>query len=91
MSLISDIEQQINQQWQDEHIFQRSLEQNQHLPAYVFYDGPPFATGNPHYGHILAGSLKDTLCRHAQFKGFSVNRQAGWDVYLLLIKKPISK
>ena len=91
MSLIPDIEQQINQQWQDEHIFQRSLEQNQHLPSYVFYDGPPFATGNPHYGHILAGSIKDTLCRHAQFKGFSVNRQAGWDCHGLPIEYEIEK
>lgn len=48
---------------------------------YTFYDGPPFATGLPHYGHILAGTIKDIVTRFAHQSGFHVERRFGWDCH----------
>lgn len=50
-------------------------------PRYSFYDGPPFATGLPHYGHILAGTIKDIVTRYAYQNGFHVERRFGWDCH----------
>ena len=51
------------------------------LNRYTFYDGPPFATGLPHYGHILAGTIKDIVTRFAHQNGFHVDRRFGWDCH----------
>jgi isoleucyl-tRNA synthetase len=51
------------------------------LNRYTFYDGPPFATGLPHYGHILAGTIKDVVTRWAHQSGFHVERRFGWDCH----------
>ena len=77
--------------WKESNIFQKSIEKNKDKEKFVFYDGPPFATGSPHYGHILAGAIKDSICRHAQMKGFSVERRAGWDCHGLPIEYEIEK
>lgn len=58
---------------------------------YTFYDGPPFATGLPHYGHILAGTIKDTVTRYAAMTGKHVNRRAGWDCHGLPVEYEIDK
>ena len=88
---ISQQESEICQEWTDKQIFRRTLEKNKDSEKFTFYDGPPFATGNPHYGHILAGSIKDTICRHAQFNGFDVERRAGWDTHGLPVEYEIEK
>ena len=54
-------EEEIVKFWNDNNIFQKSIDQNKDNQPFVFYDGPPFATGLPHYGHILAGYIKDTI------------------------------
>lgn len=50
-------------------------------PCYSFYDGPPFATGLPHYGHLLAGTIKDVVTRWAYQNGHYVERRFGWDTH----------
>lgn len=55
---------------------------------YTFYDGPPFATGLPHYGHILAGTIKDIVTRFAHQSGFHVDRRFGWDCHGLPVVSP---
>lgn len=60
-------------------------------PAFVFYDGPPFATGLPHFGHILAGTIKDIVTRYAHAAGFSVSRRFGWDCHGLPVEFEIDK
>ena len=88
---IDELENEIFQNWESKKIFHQTLEKNKDKPSFTFYDGPPFATGNPHYGHILAGSIKDTICRHAQFKGFNVERRAGFDCHGLPVEYEIEK
>lgn len=58
---------------------------------YTFYDGPPFATGLPHYGHILAGTIKDVVTRYAHQQGYHVERRFGWDCHGLPVEYEIDK
>jgi isoleucyl-tRNA synthetase len=65
--------------WNDISAFETSLKHSEGKPIYTFYDGPPFATGLPHYGHILAGTIKDVVTRYAHQTGHHVVRRFGWD------------
>jgi isoleucyl-tRNA synthetase len=60
-------------------------------PHFTFYDGPPFATGLPHYGHILAGTIKDIVTRWAHMSGFYVERRFGWDTHGLPVEFEVDK
>lgn len=77
--------------WQNEKIFEKSLEERKQAPSFTFYDGPPFATGLPHYGHILAGTIKDVVPRYKAMKGFHVPRRFGWDCHGLPVENEIEK
>ena len=77
--------------WNEEEIFSRSLKLSEGKPRYTFYDGPPFATGLPHYGHILAGTIKDIVTRWAHQSGFQVERRFGWDCHGLPVEYEIDK
>ena len=77
--------------WEENKIFQKSIDNNCNNKKFVFYDGPPFATGLPHYGHILAGLIKDTIGRWATIKGHYVPRRAGWDTHGLPIEHKVDK
>uniref|UniRef100_A0A8C0KL84 Isoleucine--tRNA ligase, cytoplasmic n=1 Tax=Canis lupus dingo TaxID=286419 RepID=A0A8C0KL84_CANLU len=74
-------EEKILQFWSEFNCFQECLTQSKHKPKFTFYDGPPFATGLPHYGHILAGTIKDIVTRYAHQSGFHVDRRFGWDCH----------
>jgi isoleucyl-tRNA synthetase len=84
------LEEEIQIIWESNNIFQKSID-NQSDSKYVFYDGPPFATGLPHYGHILAGFIKDTIGKFQTMKGKTVPRKAGWDTHGLPIEYEIEK
>jgi isoleucyl-tRNA synthetase len=84
-------EEHIQKFWNEFKVFETSLEESKNDPAFTFYDGPPFATGLPHYGHILAGFIKDTICRYATMDGKYVQRIAGWDQHGLPIEYEIEK
>ena len=77
--------------WTQEKIFQKSLENRREGKCFVFYDGPPFATGLPHYGHLLAGTIKDVIPRYKTMKGYYVPRRFGWDCHGLPIEQEIEK
>ncbi len=78
--------------WQEHQVFERSLESSGNdAPFYHFYDGPPFATGLPHYGHLLAGILKDIVPRYWTMQGFRVPRRFGWDCHGLPVECEINK
>lgn len=77
--------------WKEIDAFQTSLKQSKGKPRYSFYDGPPFATGLPHYGHILAGTIKDVVTRFAHQRGYYVERRFGWDCHGLPVEYEIDK
>ena len=84
-------EERVLKGWQKRGIFKKSVEGRQGKPLYVFYDGPPFATGLPHYGHLLAGTIKDAVPRYKTMKGFCVPRRFGWDCHGLPVENEIEK
>src|SRR4051812_17745630 len=77
--------------WDERSIFEKSLKEKEDAPMYNFYDGPPFATGLPHYGHIMAGVLKDVLPRYWTMKGYKVPRRFGWDCHGLPVEHEMNK
>ncbi len=77
--------------WRDNKIFEQSLEQTKDAEPFVFYDGPPFATGTPHYGHILGSTLKDAVGRYQTMKGRYVRRVWGWDCHGLPIENIVEQ
>uniref|UniRef100_A0A8C5UHS8 Isoleucine--tRNA ligase, cytoplasmic n=1 Tax=Malurus cyaneus samueli TaxID=2593467 RepID=A0A8C5UHS8_9PASS len=74
-------EEKILKLWKDLNCFKECLKQSKNRSRFNFYDGPPFATGLPHYGHILAGTIKDIVTRFAHQSGFHVDRRFGWDCH----------
>lgn len=62
------------------------MKHSENKPLYTFYDGPPFATGLPHYGHIGAGTIKDVVLRYASMNGYHVPKRFGWDCHGLPIE-----
>ncbi|RDA94346.1 hypothetical protein CP533_3807 [Ophiocordyceps camponoti-saundersi (nom. inval.)] len=79
------------ERWRNIDAFHRQLELSAGRPHYTFYDGPPFATGLPHYGHLLASTIKDTITRYWSMKGFHVERRFGWDTHGVPIEYEIDK
>eukprot|EP00058_Branchiostoma_floridae_P006024 XP_002591512.1 hypothetical protein BRAFLDRAFT_287206 [Branchiostoma floridae] len=84
-------EEEVLKLWKQLNAFQTSLKQSKGKTRYSFYDGPPFATGLPHYGHILAGTIKDIVTRWAHQSGFHVERRFGWDTHGLPVEYEIDK
>ncbi|WPF65431.1 isoleucine--tRNA ligase [Corynebacterium sp. 22KM0430] len=76
-----DMEQQVLAYWKEDDTFQESLRRREGCPEYVFYDGPPFANGLPHYGHLLTGYVKDIVPRFKTMRGYHVPRVFGWDTH----------
>lgn len=77
--------------WTDADIFNKSLTKPAPRGDYVFYDGPPFATGTPHYGHIVASIMKDVVPRYQTMRGYRVERKWGWDCHGLPIENIVEK
>jgi isoleucyl-tRNA synthetase len=77
--------------WREQRIFQKSIEQRPQERPFSFYDGPPFATGLPHYGHLLAGTIKDVIPRYKTMRGFRVERRFGWDTHGLPVEYEVEQ
>lgn len=85
----AEVEQKILKFWQENNIFQRSVDEREgsnkrdesRQNEFIFYDGPPFANGLPHYGHLLTGFIKDTYARYQTMRGKKVERRFGWDCH----------
>jgi isoleucyl-tRNA synthetase len=75
------IEQAVLAYWKADDTFQASIDQREGAPEWVFYDGPPFANGLPHYGHLLTGYAKDLFPRYQTMRGKQVHRRFGWDTH----------
>ncbi|KAK7858547.1 isoleucine--trna ligase [Quercus suber] len=84
-------EEEILRLWTEIKAFETQLGRTKDTPEYVFYDGLPFATGFPHYGHILAGTIKDIVTWYQSMNGFHVTRRFGWDCHGLLVENEIDR
>ncbi len=85
------LEEKILAFWKKNDIFQRSIDQRAGKESYIFYDGPPFATGLPHFGHFVPGTLKDIFPRYHAMKGKRVPRRFGWDCHGLPVENEVQK
>lgn len=88
---IPDLEKAILAYWQKHDFFTKSVEQRDAERSYVFYDGPPFATGLPHHGSLLASVIKDLIPRYKTMRGYRVERVWGWDCHGLPIENLVEK
>lgn len=88
---LPSLEEEVLAFWDDAKIFERSVEGTALRPRYSFYDGPPFATGLPHYGHLLASILKDIVPRYWTMRGYHIPRRFGWDCHGLPVEYEINK
>ncbi|MFH1564880.1 MAG: class I tRNA ligase family protein [bacterium] len=85
------MEEDVLKFWEENKIFEKSVEKDNPEGDYVFYDGPPFATGTPHYGHIAASIMKDAVPRYWTMRGYRVERRWGWDCHGLPIENIVEK
>lgn len=90
-SIIALREEEILAFWNERQIFEKTLSKESPKGEYVFYDGPPFATGTPHFGHLLAGTMKDAIPRFKTMRGFHVPRKWGWDCHGLPVENIVEK
>ncbi len=84
------LEREVLQFWREHETFKKQVSQGD-KGDFVFYDGPPFATGTPHYGHLLAGTIKDIVPRYQAMRGYRVERRFGWDTHGLPVEMEIEK
>ncbi|MBO4573886.1 MAG: class I tRNA ligase family protein, partial [Bacteroidales bacterium] len=88
---LTGVADEIRKYWEDNHIFEKSLENTKNGTAYVFYEGPPSANGMPGIHHVMARTIKDTFCRFQTLKGKYVSRKAGWDTHGLPVELGVEK
>lgn len=88
---LPEMEEEVLKFWEKNKIFEKSIENRAEAPLYVFYDGPPFATGLPHHGHLLSSTSKDVVPRYWTMKGYRVPRRWGWDTHGLPIENIVEK
>ncbi|MCR5761587.1 MAG: isoleucine--tRNA ligase [Sphaerochaetaceae bacterium] len=86
-----EMEVKIQKYWEDNKIFEKSVENRSPDNEFSFYDGPPFATGHPHYGHFVPGTIKDVIPRYQTMKGKRVVRNWGWDCHGLPVENEMKK
>lgn len=77
--------------WEDNKIFEKSIENRENAPTYMFFDGPPTANGKPHIGHVETRVIKDMIPRYKTMKGYKVPRKAGWDTHGLPVEIEVEK
>ncbi|MBI4022020.1 MAG: class I tRNA ligase family protein, partial [Candidatus Andersenbacteria bacterium] len=83
---VDTLERAVLRYWEDEDIFARSLARRRGRELFSFYDGPPYATGKPHYGHVLQSAIKDAVLRYKTMRGYFVPRRVGWDCHGLPVE-----
>jgi isoleucyl-tRNA synthetase len=84
-------EKEVEKFWNDNNIFQKSIDERSEGEVYTFYDGPPTANGKPHIGHVLTRVIKDMIPRYRTMKGYKVLRKAGWDTHGLPVELEVEK
>jgi isoleucyl-tRNA synthetase len=88
---LAQIEEQLLDKWEQEKTFEKSLQNRENAERFTFYDGPPFANGVPHYGHLVQTTIKDSVTRYKTMRGYYVPRRVGWDTHGLPVEYAIEK
>ena len=88
---LTTIAKEVRKYWEDNDVFQKSLDNRKDGPAFVFYEGPPSANGTPGIHHVMARTIKDIFCRYQTLKGKKVSRKAGWDTHGLPVELGVEK
>ncbi|MFT4752820.1 MAG: isoleucyl-tRNA synthetase [Salibacteraceae bacterium] len=88
---LTDVANEENEFWKANNVFQKSMDEREGSPAFVFYDGPPSANGKPGIHHVISRTLKDLFCRYQTQKGKQVIRKAGWDTHGLPVELKVEK
>ena len=88
---LTNIADEIRRYWEENDVFNKSLENRKNGTAYVFFEGPPSANGTPGIHHVMARTIKDTFCRYQTMKGKYVSRKAGWDTHGLPVELGVEK
>ena len=86
-----DREKEVLRFWQENDIFEKSINSRPEAKTYMFYDGPPTANGKPHIGHVETRVIKDMIPRYRAMKGYQVPRKAGWDTHGLPVELEVEK
>lgn len=87
----ADIAEEVLKFWNENNIFEKSIEVRDGSPTFTFYEGPPSANGTPGIHHVMARTIKDIFCRYKTLRGFQVNRKAGWDTHGLPVELQVEK
>ena len=87
----AEIGEEVLAWWQKENLFQKSIEEKEGCPDFVFFEGPPSANGHPGIHHVMARTIKDIICRYKTMKGYRVLRKAGWDTHGLPVELGVEK
>lgn len=88
---LAQVNEEILKGWDENDVFHKSMTEREGYPTYIFYEGPPSANGHPGIHHVMARSIKDTVCRFRTMKGFQVKRKGGWDTHGLPVELGVEK
>ena len=88
---LSEINKEVLEEWKAQDVFHRSMSEREGCPSFIFFEGPPSANGHPGIHHVMARSLKDTICRYKTMEGYQVKRKAGWDTHGLPVELGVEK
>lgn len=88
---LSEVNREILNTWDREHLFERSMTEREGAPSFVFFEGPPSANGMPGIHHVMARTIKDIFCRYKTMRGYQVKRKAGWDTHGLPVELGVEK
>lgn len=88
---LAEVNRGVLSRWDEEHLFQQSIDEREGHPQFVFYEGPPSANGMPGIHHVMARTIKDTFCRYKTMRGYQVRRKAGWDTHGLPVELGVEK
>ncbi len=88
---LAEVSKQVLQQWEEERLFEKSIETREGNPSFLFFEGPPSANGMPGIHHVMARTIKDTFCRFKTMQGYQVKRKAGWDTHGLPVELGVEK
>ncbi len=88
---IAEVQNEQSDKWEKDDLLQKCIDEREGQPSFVFYEGPPTANGKPGIHHVIARTLKDSVCRYKTMKGFKVKRKAGWDTHGLPVEIEVEK